>query len=94
MEPGSPSSGCSRGCDLLRLSLKPEAGGLGRLCKPGSRELTSKSTFSPSGILGAVSLKKREWLMSMVSGSPPGDCCSYQMYSPLSPEWLDPSRSL
>lgn len=29
MEPGSPSSGCSRGCDLLRLRLKPKAGGLG-----------------------------------------------------------------
>lgn len=71
MELGSPSSGCSRGCDLLRLSLELKAGVLGRLCKPGSRKLTSKSTFSPSGILGAVSLKKREGLMSTVSRSPP-----------------------
>lgn len=40
-------------------------------CKPGSHKLTSKSTFSPSGILGAVSLKKREGPMSTGSGSPP-----------------------
>lgn len=65
VEPGSLSSGCSRGGDLLRLSLQPGSWGLrGAGGSSGSRKLTSKSTFSPSGILGAVSLKKRERLMS------------------------------
>lgn len=62
---GSPSSGRLRD-DLLR----PGAWGRGWTRGSGPHKLTSKSTFSPSGILGAVSLKERERLMS---GDPPGE---------------------
>lgn len=45
--------------------LEPEDGVGGReACGSRLQQLTSKSTFSPSGIFGAVSLKKREGLVS------------------------------
>ena len=47
MEPGSLSSGCSRGGDLLRLSLEPEVWGLGGECVDLGPGNLHRSLLSP-----------------------------------------------